>query len=191
MTNSNAIAHYNKAIIALHWLMAALMLAVYAFIELRELFPKGSDPRETMKALHFMFGLSILLLVLPRIGMRLLGAEPAITPQPPAWQQASAKLVHLLLYLFMLAMPLLGWLTLSAAGKPIPFFGLHLPALIGEDKELAKFIKEIHATIGEIGYYLIGLHALAALYHHYVQRDNTLSRMLPASNSVSQTPDPT
>ncbi len=170
---------YNIGTIGLHWLMFVLMIAVYAFIELRELFPKGSDPREAMKALHFMFGLSILLLVLPRIGMRLLGAEPAITPQPPAWQQSASKVTHLLLYLFMLAMPLLGWLTLSAAGKPIPFFGLQLPALIGEDKELAKFIKEIHATVGEIGYYLIGLHVLAALYHHYFQHDDTLRRMLP------------
>lgn len=171
---------YSIGTLALHWLMFVLMIAVYALIELRELFPKGSDPREAMKALHFMFGLSILLLVLPRIGTRLLGPSPAITPQPPAWQQASAKLVHLLLYLFMLAMPLLGWLTLSATGKPIPFFGLHIPALISEDKELAKSIKEIHETVGEIGYYLIGLHVLAALYHHYFQHDDTLRRMLPS-----------
>lgn len=181
--NNNTNDRYSIGTIALHWLMFMLMIAVYAFIELRELFPKGSDPREAMKALHFMFGLSILLLVLPRIGMRFLGTTPAITPQPPAWQQASAKLAHLLLYLFMLAMPLLGWLTLSAAGKSIPFFGLQLPALIGEDKELAKSIKEIHETIGEIGYYLIGLHVLAALYHHYFQHDNTLHHMLPKSKN--------
>ncbi|MCQ8106056.1 cytochrome b [Methylomonas sp. SURF-2] len=191
METRNINDRYSIGTLAIHWLMAVLMLAVYAFIELRELFPKGSDPREAMKALHFMLGLSILLLVLPRIGWRLFGAMPAITPQPPGWQQASAKLVHLLLYLFMITMPLLGWLMLSAAGKPIPFFGLELPALITEDKELAKFIKEIHETVGEIGYYLIGLHVLATLFHHYVQHDNTLSRMLPASNSVLQTQDRT
>ncbi|WAR43930.1 cytochrome b [Methylomonas rapida] len=183
MTSKDASPRYSTPSIILHWLMLILMISTYAFIELRELFPKGSDPREAMKALHFMFGLSILLLVLPRIGMRLLGETPTITPQPPAWQQASAKLAHWLLYLFMLAMPLMGWLTLSAAGKPIPFFGLQLPALISEDKELAKFIKEIHATVGEIGYYLIGLHVLAALYHHYVQHDDTLRRMLPKSKT--------
>jgi len=174
---------YSIGIIALHWLMFVLMFAVYAFIDLRELFPKGSDPRETMKALHFMFGLSVLLLVLPRIVMRIFQVSPPITPQPPAWEETMAKLTHLLLYLFMLIMPLLGWLTLSAAGKPIPFFGLQLPALLGEDKDLAKIIKEIHETIGEIGYYLIGLHVLAALYHHYFQLDNTLRRILPTFQS--------
>jgi cytochrome b561 len=77
-------------------------------------------------------------------------------------------------------MPLAGWLLLSAAGKPIPFFGLHLPALIGQSKDTAEFIKEIHETGGTVGYFLIGLHAVAALYHHYVVRDNTLLRMLPS-----------
>ena len=82
----------------------------------------------------------------------------------------------------MLGMPLAGWLILSAAGKPIPFFGIHLPALIAENKDLSKLIKEVHETVGTIGYFLIGLHALAALFHHYVLRDNTLLRMLPGRN---------
>jgi superoxide oxidase len=76
-------------------------------------------------------------------------------------------------------MPIGGWLMLSAAGKSIPFFGLTLPALIEENKELAKTIKQVHATVGEIGYYVIALHAIAALFHHYILKDNTLLRMLP------------
>lgn len=171
---------YGKITIALHWLTFIVMVAVYACIELRGLFPKGSDPRETMKALHFMLGLLVLMLLLPRLGFRLAGTTPAISPEPPAWQRQAARLVHLLLYGLMLGMPIAGWLLLSAAGKTIPFFGLELPALIAENKELAKSIKEIHETGGEIGYYLIGLHVSAVLFHHYVQRDNTLSHMLPA-----------
>ena len=76
-------------------------------------------------------------------------------------------------------MPLLGWLTLSAGDKVIPFFGLELPALVGPDKAFAGSVKEIHETIATIGYYLVGLHAAAALYHHYVVHDDTLLRMLP------------
>lgn len=78
----------------------------------------------------------------------------------------------------MLGMPIAGWLILSFAGKPIPFFGLELPALVAENKDLSKQIKEIHETIGTLGYYLIGLHAFAALVHHYGFKDNTLRRML-------------
>ena len=61
----------------------------------------------------------------------------------------------------------------------LPFFGLQLPALIAENKDLASQIKEIHEAVGTTGYFLIGLHAVAALYHHYIKRDNTLTRMLP------------
>ena len=185
----NSHERYNTLTIGLHWLMAILLVAVYAFMELRGIFPKGSDPREAMKALHFMLGLSVLLLVLPRLALRLLTATPSIEPEPPAWQQASARLVHLGLYVLMIAMPLAGWLLLSAAGKPIPFFGLHLPALIDKNKELADFIKEIHAVGGEIGYYLIGLYVFAVLFHHYFKHDNTLSRMLPVYKNLGNRAD--
>ncbi|MFO6255884.1 cytochrome b, partial [Pseudomonas aeruginosa] len=70
-------------------------------------------------------------------------------------------------------------LTLSTAGKPIPFFGLELPPLVDKNPDLAGQIKEWHETIGNAGYFLIGLHAAAALFHHFVSRDNTLVRMLP------------
>ena len=72
---------------------------------------------------------------------------------------------------------------MSAGGKTIPFFGLELPALVGADKAFAGSVKEIHETIGTIGYYLVGLHAAAALYHHYFVHDDTLRRMLPQRRS--------
>ena len=79
----------------------------------------------------------------------------------------------------MIGMPLLGWLTFSAEGEVIPFFFVQLPALVNESKSVAEWAKEFHETGGMIGYFLIGMHAAAALFHHYVVRDNTLRRMLP------------
>jgi cytochrome b561 len=157
--------------------MLALFIAVYASIDLRELFAKGSTPRDALKNLHFMLGLLMFALVWLRLAVRIKYPVPAIVPSPPAWQEKSAKLVHLVLYALMIGMPLLGWLLLSAAGKPIPLFGLELPALIGPDKALASQIKEVHEFVGTLGYFLIGGHAAAALFHHYIQRDNTLLRM--------------
>lgn len=179
MSWNNTEHRYGSLSIGLHWLILILLAAVYASIELHELFPKGSDPRAALKALHFMLGLSILGLVLLRMGVRLSGPTPRIEPEPVNWQRLSAKFMHIALYVLMIGMPLVGWLMLSAAGKPIPFFGLQLPALIGENKDLAKQIEEMHEIVGTAGYFLIGLHAAAALFHHYIKRDNTLSRMLP------------
>lgn len=176
---TNYTNHYSRLTIALHWLMLLLFIGVYSCIELRELYPKGSDPREALKAWHFMLGLTVFLFALVRIYARFTSSTPTITPPIPAWQHTISKLVHLALYALMIGMPLMGWATLSAAGKPIPFFGLELPALLTENKDLAKTLKELHKTIGEAGYYLIGLHTVAALFHHYVQKDNTLIRMLP------------
>lgn len=179
MSWKNTTGRYGTISIGLHWLMFLLLVAVYACIELREIYPKGTDPREALKSWHFMLGLSVLLLVCFRLIVRLLQPQPGIQPQPAPWQRYLATFFHLALYLFMFAMPVLGWLTLSGEGKPIPFFGLQLPALISENKDFAHDVEEIHELIGTIGYFLIGFHALAALVHHYWFKDNTLSRILP------------
>lgn len=177
----NLTTRYSSASILLHWLMLIVIIAVYVFINLHEQFPRGSDMRELMKHWHFICGLTVLLLVIIRLALLIQsGPRPSIAPTPAVWVNASSRFMHLLLYVFMLGMPILGWLTLSAAGKPIPF---DLPALIDLNKPLARNIKEIHETIGVIGYYLLGLHAAAALFHHYFLKDNTLKRMLPTRNA--------
>lgn len=180
MSWKNTHDRYGTLSIALHWLMFLLMVAVYASIELRVIFPKGSDPRETMKTLHFMLGLCVLLLVIVRIYGRASSPTPAIKPALSSGQQLAASAGHFALYALMISLPILGWLMLSAAGKPIPFFGLELPALIEPNKALAKQLKEIHETVGELGYYLIALHIAAAFYHHHFKKDNTLTRILPS-----------
>lgn len=171
---------FSRLSIALHWLTLALLIGVYACIELRELYPRGSDPREALKLWHFTLGLSVFLLVWVRIAARFMGYTPPIVPPAPKWQLLIATIVEFSLYGLMAILPLLGWLTLSAEGDAIPFFGLRLPALVGENKQLAERTEELHVTLATIGYFLIGLHAAAALFHHYVQRDNTLKRMFPS-----------
>ena len=183
MGMKNTIDRYGSLSIAMHWLMLALLVAVYATIELRGYYPKGSDLREGLKQWHFMLGLSVFVLLWLRLALRFWGPMPRIQPPINIWQHRAAIAMHLALYLFLVVMPLLGWMVLSAKGKAIPFFGLHLPALMAPDRGLAETLEEIHETIGNIGYYLIGLHALAALVHHYFLRDNTLLRMLPQRRS--------
>lgn len=174
---------YPPSMILLHWVMLLLISAVYAAIELREFFPKGSDIREGFKAWHFMLGLTVLVLVLVRIVVRLRATTPAITPAPPTWQRLASRGVHLALYGLMVGMPLAGWTILSAKGAAIPFFGLALPPLMAPDKAFAGWLQDIHETAGTVGYWLIGVHAAAALAHHYFWKDDTLKRMLPGRRS--------
>lgn len=182
MTWKNSETRYGSAMIGLHWLMLLLLAAVYALIELRELYPSGSDPREMMKAWHFTLGLTVFLLVWIRLGLRLTQAVPRIEPEPVRWQRLASRIVHMALYALMIAMPVLGWLTLSADGETALVNGLILPALIGPNPDTADALQKLHANIGTFGYVLIGVHALAALFHHYFLRDNTLVRMLPGAD---------
>jgi cytochrome b561 len=149
MNWKNTTDRYGSPSIAMHWLMLALLVGVYACINVADAFPKGSDARANLKTWHYMLGLGVFALVVLRLATRAFsGPAPAIEPRLARWQQQMALVIHLALYFFMIVMPLLGWLTLSAKGEPIPFFGLQLPPLIGQDRSLAHSIEDIHETRG-------------------------------------------
>lgn len=179
MKDSTETGRYSSVSIALHWFMLLLLIAAYASMDLKGVFPKGSDARDVLKQLHFMIGLTVLAVVGVRILVNVFAKAPQIVPAPPRSQHLMAKAMHLTLYALMIALPVLGWMALSAKGQAIPFWGLNLPPLMGESAALAKQVKNIHETIATVGYFLIGLHAAAALFHHYFIRDNTLVSMLP------------
>lgn len=145
-------------------------------MELREFYPRGSAIREGLKTWHYVLGLSVFGLV----GLRLLARIGVPHAQGPrSWADWLAAAVHLALYALMIAMPILGWLALSADGKAVAFSGLQLPALIAPNEALAGQLEEVHETLGTVGYWLVGAHAAAALFHHYVLRDGVMRRMLP------------
>lgn len=176
LNNNN---RYGGLIVALHWLVLLLIVAAYACVELHEIFPKGSELRQGLRALHFSFGLTVLAITALRLPLALFLPTPRITPVPPRWQTVLAKLMHLALYTFLIAVPLAGWLVLSLQGYRVAYFGWELPALISPNETLAELLDDLHEAGGTSGYALIGAHALAALFHHYVVGDNTLARMLP------------
>lgn len=171
-------SRYGKLSITLHWLMLALFVGVYGCIEIKGLLPRGDALRGLFLGLHGLFGLSIFALVWIRLLGRLSPA-PSISPTPPRWQTSVAHLMHLALYALMIATPILAWLMLAAAGKPVPYFEFFLPAPVAVDPVFAKQLKGWHELLGNAGYWLIGLHAAAGLAHHYLIKDDTLERMLP------------
>lgn len=171
---------YTPTLRRLHWLMAVLVLAGYLLIEQRGLFPRGSVGRGAMVQGHFWVGISIFVLVLWRLVRRRLDGAPSITP--PLGRPAAfvSGLFHVALYAFLVVMPLLGLATAWSDGKAvlIPFTDLALPALLPENEALAHTLEDLHGSIGEAFYWVIGAHVLAALWHHLIRRDNTLRRML-------------
>ncbi len=164
----------------MHWLMFALVLLAYLCVNLFELFAKGSATRANVLGAHFIAGLAVLLLVLPRLWLRLRNGQPPISPAPPRWSELLGKLTHVALYVFLLIQPILGMITLQIGGKPVALFGITLlPSFVSApNRALSHQFEDIHGTLGTIFYYVIALHILAALWHHFGRRDDTLKRML-------------
>ncbi|BDD91305.1 cytochrome b [Pandoraea sp. XJJ-1] len=171
---------YAPTSVFFHWVIALLIVIAYAAVIIKGYLPRGSAPRALSLTIHEWAALAVLVLAVPRLLIRLIKGAPAALPGQAWWARAGSSAAHLLLYLFMFAQPVLGYLTLNAQGHPltIPGLDIALPQFIAKDEQTGRSIKEIHETIGNAFYWVIGFHALAALWHHYFRRDDTLRRML-------------
>lgn len=170
---------YSPWIRRLHWLVFILVACALALIYLHDWSPRGSALRADAKWAHMQFGIAVLLVMLPRLLVRSRGSSPPINPAPPRWQDLVSKAVHLTLYLLLFATPLLGLASRLWNPADTNLFGFTLAHVAHPDKVFAHKLEDIHGTFGNILMYLAAFHALAALVHHYVQRDDALKRMLP------------
>ena len=175
---------YAGSQIFLHWLTFIAVILAYCTMEFRNFFaPHGTWQRDIFNLTHFSTGTTILIIMLLRLVMRIRHRSPAIEPKPAHWQIGLSHLMHLAMYLFFIVMPVLGILSRYYAGSDWSLFGINMPVAANIDPEFAKQIKTLHKTLSVLGYWLVGLHAAAALLHHYVMKDNTLLRMMPGKNT--------
>lgn len=165
--------------IRLHWLTLALIAVTYAAMELRGWFPKDSSAYLAMRATHYNAGVFVWLLMFFRLGLKHKYKDPNIVPPPPRWQMYTAKLMHIALYATFLALPVLGIALIAYGGKSWNLLGFTISPFVTADGGVKTTIKDLHETLANAGYFLIAFHATAALCHHYIQKDNTLLRMMP------------
>lgn len=165
---------FSRPAVYLHWAIFLLVAIAYLSIEIRG--PKGSDSRLFWTATHLWVGASVLTLSFIRLGWRFYKTPPA--PEPDnAILLMFAKATHLLLYIFIIAQPILGILMINLAGHPVTLAGLGSFSVVGENLDASKVVKWVHETLGNVFYFVIGLHILAALFHQFIKRDNILRRM--------------
>ncbi|MBS0217980.1 MAG: cytochrome b [Proteobacteria bacterium] len=163
----------------LHWLIVALII-VMGYLGLTMVDLPISPHKIATYALHKSIGLTLLVLVVLRLLWRLYAGAPAEVPGTPRWQHVAATSMHWALYVLLLATPVSGWVVNSAAGFPLQWFGMiNLPALVARDHDLHERMASIHESLFWTMVALATLHALAAIGHHFIQRDATLARMLP------------
>ncbi len=178
MNASNA--RYDGGAIALHWLMALLIVGAF-FLGLTMTDMPGITPTKLKYYnWHKWIGVTVLALAVLRALWRIAHAAPPLPASIPRWQQQISAATHMLLYVLVFAVPLSGYFYSLAAGFKVVYLGvLPLPVLIDPNPTLKPILKAVHfwLNMGMAG--LVLMHIAAALKHHLIDRDNVLLRMLP------------
>jgi cytochrome b561 len=186
-------ARYTDTAIALHWLIALLLLGQFAFGLSLDDIPRGTPARGLYINLHKSTGIVIGLLILLRIGWRLAHKPPPLPATMPAWQRHAARFSHLMLYLCMAMLPLSGYLASNFSRHGIKFFNLvHWQPWGPDDKTWYALFNGTHRLAALLLAILVALHLLAVAKHVLLDCDALLLRMWPARGvrGAPSRPDP-
>lgn len=182
--NSAQTGNYTRTAVALHWLMAALIVGAFCLGWIMTDLAV-SPLKLKMFNWHKWLGITILACAVLRALWKLTHPAPPLLPMP-AWQKAVARASHWLLYLLMFVIPVSGWAYSNAAGYPIVYLGLwRLPDLVAKNKELADRLVELHEWLGWLLLATLAAHVAGALKHHLIDHDDTLRRMLGRRRAAS------
>ncbi|MFH2391186.1 cytochrome b/b6 domain-containing protein [Klebsiella aerogenes] len=178
--------HFNPLARYLHWLMAIMILTML-FIGAAMM--TSLHHRIWLVDVHRPLGIAILLLALIRLANRFYSRQPPLPEELSRWQVLAAKASHWALYALMLAMPLLGWAQLSAAGVPIVMFeGLNLPAITPTSPLLFAWFHDAHRLLAKLLFAVVLLHLSAALVHAWIFRDGVFASMAKSTSRSSKPP---
>ena len=171
--------HYTKTAKSLHWLMAILLFGMLALGFYMQDLPLSPEKLK-LYSWHKWAGVTAFLLVLVRLGWRVTHIPPALPATMPKLMQLAAHAGHLALYGLMLAIPLSGWLMSSAKGFQTVWFGvLPIPDLLDKNKEVGDLLQTVHMGLNLIFVATLVGHIGAALKHHFIDKDDILTRILP------------
>ncbi|MEM7197632.1 MAG: cytochrome b [Pseudomonadota bacterium] len=171
---------YGKVAKLLHWGMAVCLIAMVGLGKYMEDAPLDAFTYFLYDT-HKAIGVTLLGLAIFRFVCRFVVPPPTmIVNDIPPWQLWLAKGVHIGIYILMIIVPLSGWIASSATGFPMTYFGL-MPILpiVPSDKMISDIGFEIHEIAVNLLIILFFLHLAGALKHHFINRDDTLRRMLP------------
>jgi cytochrome b561 len=174
-------ARYSAVSIVLHWTIAVLVFIQIWIGGWFEGLDDGPRKGEAF-ALHLSMGVTIVVLSLARLIWRLLHPAPPLPANYPKWTRILARGTHVLLYVFLIGMPLSGWATASTSGNPLPdvWGAIPWPRLPVSGEAAHDLFETVHVDVLLKGFWvLIVLHIAGALKHQFIDRDGTLWRMLP------------
>src|SRR6202048_4457602 len=174
---------YGAVAQAFHWLIAALVVTQFVLANLAGDLPIGAH-KLALLARPTSFGMTVLMLAILRLLWRLKNRPPALPDHMSPLERKLARATHVAFYVLLFAMPLTGWMMSSAKKYSVSWFGLFTwPNLIGKNEAAFNFLRSTHDTLAAILLTIAILHVLAALKHHFWNKDHVLLRMLPLIKS--------
>lgn len=178
--------HYTATAKVLHWFMALLILGLLVLGFVMTEMPL-SPQKLQVYSWHKWAGVTVFMLLLVRVTWRLSHRPPPLPWQMGKLQQMAAHLGHVVLYVLMLALPISGWLMSSAKGFQTVWFGvLPIPDLLAKDKALGESLEELHESLAWVLVLMLVFHVLASLKHHFLDKDDILTRMLPRRRQAAE-----
>jgi len=177
MTLRNTSTDWGSLTKWLHWLVAiGVFYLIYLGLEQSNM--ERGDAKSAVRALHGSVAAVVFALMTVRLIWRFMNATPAHPEGMPGWQRATATLVHWGLYISVFVQLAAGMMTVATGGRPIPFFGLFsVPLPVTKDSDAHHFWEGVHEFTWKIVAALLILHVLAALYNHFVRKNDVVSRM--------------
>lgn len=181
----NSTQGYGLIAIVIHWLVALAVFGLFALGYWMVDLGYYSDWYQTAPMLHKSIGLCLFSVMLFRLGWRLINPKPHGLSNHQAWEKTLAKLGHLALYLLLFCLMISGYLISTADGRAISVFGwFDVPALLSGLPQQEEIAGDVHEILAWSLIALSAGHALAALKHHFIDKDSTLSRMLKPVNAT-------
>jgi len=182
MVLRNTSGEYGSLAKWLHWLVA-LGICVLVYLGLEQAGMERGPEKLELRALHASIALIVLALMTVRVVWGWINDAPAHPVSMPGWQRLSSTLVHLGLYLSVFAQLVSGAMTTATGGNALPFFGvISIPLPVEENQDSHHFWEEIHEFAWKIVAVLLVVHVLAALYNHFVAKNDVLRRMTVGTN---------
>jgi cytochrome b561 len=184
MPNQSSPTRYGAVAQAFHWLIAALIVTQFVLAIMADDLPLGAH-KLALLARHKSFGMTVLMLAILRLLWRLKNPPPALPGHMTLLERKLARATHIAFYVLLFAMPMTGWMMSSAKNYSVSWFGLFTwPNLIGKNEAAFNLLRSTHDTLAAILFTIAVLHILAALKHHFWNKDDVLLRMLPLGKSA-------
>jgi cytochrome b561 len=179
MPTHNSPTRYSAVAQGFHWLIAALIVTQFVLANMADDLPLGAH-KLALLARHKSFGMTVFMLAVLRLAWRLKNPPPALPSAMTPLERTLARATHAAFYVLLFAMPMTGWLMSSAKNYSVSWFGLFTwPNLIGKNETAFDLLRSAHHLLSDALFAIAVLHILAALKHHFWNKDDVLVRMLP------------